>query len=95
MAPTVIKTVQNGFPKAEAALFNAAVIIIKTDELSKFGGDYIPSPSQLRNLEKVNTMSAVLPGPNVVGRKPEEDTPKKFFPLNHPGRAQLQVRPRA
>ena len=76
---TVIKTVQNGFPKAEAALFNAAVIVIKTDELSKFGGDYIPSPSQLRNLEKVNTMSAVLPGPNVVGRKPEEDTPKKFF----------------
>ena len=76
---TVTKTVQNGFPKAEAALFNAAVIIIKTDELIKFGSDYIPSPSQLRDLERVNTMSAVLPGPNVVGKKSYEDTPKKFF----------------
>lgn len=75
----ITKTVQNGFPKAEAALFNAAVIVIKTDELSTFAGDYIPSPSQLRDLEKVNTMSAVLPGPNVVGKKPEENTPKKFF----------------
>ena len=76
---TVTKTVQNGFPKAEAALFNAAVIVIKTDELNKFGGDYVPSPSQLRDLEKVDTMSAVLPGPNVVGKTPREDTPKKFF----------------
>ena len=76
---TVTKAVQNGFPKAEAALFNAAVIVIKTDELEKFAGDYVPSPSQLRDLEKVNTMSAVLPGANVVGKRPEEDTPKKFF----------------
>ena len=78
---TVTKTVQNGFPKAEAALFNAAVIVIKTDELGKFGGEHFPSPSQLRELEKVHTMSAVLPGPNVVGKTPEEDTPKKFFRL--------------
>ena len=76
---TVIKAVQNGFPRAEAALFNAAVIVIKTDELRKFSGDHIPSPGELRDLEKVNTMSAVLPGPNVVGIRPEEDTPKKFF----------------
>ena len=76
---TVTKTVQNGFPKAEAALLNAAVIVIKTEELSRIGWNDIPSPSQLRDLEKVNTMSAVLPGQNVVGRKVEEDTPKKFF----------------
>ena len=76
---TITQTVQNGFPRAEAALFNAAVIVIKTDELEKFGGDYIPSPSQLRDLEKVKTMSAVLPGPNVVGKRTVEDTPKKFF----------------
>jgi len=76
---TITKTVQNGFPKAEAALLNAAVIVIKTEELSRIGWNDIPSPSQLRDLEKVNTMSAVLPGQNVVGRKVEEDTPKKFF----------------
>ena len=76
---TVTKAVQNGFPRAEAALFNAAVIVIKTDELRTFGGEHIPSPSQLRDLEKINTMSAVLPGPNVVGRRPSENTPKKFF----------------
>lgn len=76
---TVTKTVQNGFPKAEAALLNAAVIVIKTEELSRIGWNDIPSPSQLRDLEKVNTMSAVLPGQNVVGRNVEENTPKKFF----------------
>lgn len=76
---TVTKAVQNGFPRAEAALFNAAVIVIKTDELKEFEPDYIPSPSQLRDLEKVNTMSAVLPGQNVVGKNAKEDTPKKFF----------------
>ena len=76
---TVTKAVQNGFPKAEAALFNAAVIVIKVDELAKFDRDHIPSPSQLRDLEKVETMSAVLPGQNVVGMQPNQDTPKKFY----------------
>lgn len=76
---TITKTVQNGFPKAEAALFNAAVIVIKVDELAKFDRDHIPSPSQLRDLEKVETMSAVLPGQNVVGLQPNQDTPKKFY----------------
>ena len=76
---TVTKAVQNGFPMAEAALFNAAVIVIKVEELRTFDRDSIPSPSQLRDLERVATMSAVLPGQNVVGRKTEQDVPKKFF----------------
>ena len=76
---TVTKTVQNGFPRAEAALLNAAVIVINIEELDRLGWDDVPSPSQLRDLEKVNTMSAVLPGQNVVGKKAAEDTPKKFF----------------
>lgn len=75
----VTKRVQNGFPKAEAALFNAAAIVINIAELAQFGGDNIPSPQQLRDLEDVKTMSAVLPGANVVGLKPNEETPKKFF----------------
>ena len=76
---TVTKVVQNGFPMAEAALFNAAVIVIKVDELQRFDRDSIPSPSELRDLERVETMSAVLPGQNVVGLSAEQDAPKKFF----------------
>lgn len=76
---TVTKVVQNGFPMAEAALFNAAVIVIKVDELRRFDRDKIPSPSQLRDLERVATMSAVLPGQNVVGLNADQNEPKKFF----------------
>lgn len=76
---TVTKAVQNGFPMAEAALFNAAVIVIKVDELRRFDRDNIPRPSELRDLERVATMSAVLPGQNVVGISAEQDAPKKFF----------------
>ena len=76
---TVTKAVQNGFPMAVAALFNAAVIVIKVDELRRFDRDDIPTPSELRDLEHVATMSAVLPGQNVVGFTAEQDSPKKFF----------------
>ena len=76
---TVTKAVQNGFPMAEAALFNAAVIVIKVDELAKFGADHVPRPSELRDLERVATMSAVLPGQNIVGHSPAQDAPMKFF----------------
>ena len=76
---TVTKAVQNGFPMAEAALFNAAVVVIYVDELRRFDRDHIPSPSALRDLERVETMSAVLPGQNVVGCSAEQDLPKKFF----------------
>ena len=76
---TVTKAVQNGFPMAVAALFNAAVIVIKVDELRRFDREDIPTPSELRDLEHVATMSAVLPGQNVVGFTAEQDAPKKFF----------------
>ena len=71
--------VQNGFPKAEAALVNLAGVVIKTDALRLVGRDDIPSPSQLRDMETVETMSAVLPGPNVVGKMEVQNTPSKFF----------------
>ncbi|MCY4653253.1 MAG: hypothetical protein OXC95_08825 [Dehalococcoidia bacterium] len=71
--------VQNGFPKAEAALLNIAAVVIKTDALRAIGRDDIPSPSQLRELEQPKTMSAVLPGPNVVGKTHDQDTPTKYF----------------
>ncbi len=71
--------VQNGFPMAEASLFNAAVIVIKVDELREFDRNHVPSPSELRDIERVETMSAVLPGQNVAGIGSEQDAPKKFF----------------
>ena len=75
----VTRQVQNGFPKAEAALVNLAGVVIKTDQLHAIGRDDIPSPSQLRDMESVKTMSAVLPGPNVVGKTKPQDSPTKFF----------------
>ena len=75
----VTRQVQNRFPKAEAALVNLAGVVIKTDELRTTGRDDIPSPSQLRDLETVKTMSAVLPGPNVVGQTEVQNSPTKFF----------------
>ena len=71
--------VQNGFPKAEAALLNIAAVVIKTDALRAIRRDDIPSPSQLRDLEQPKTMSAVLPGPNVVGKTHKQNTPTKYF----------------
>ena len=75
----VTRQVQNGFPKAEASLVNLAGVVIKTDQLRTIGRDEIPSPSELRDLETVKTMSAVLPGPNVVGKTKAQDSPTKFF----------------
>ena len=75
----VLHQVQNGFPRAEASLVNIAGVVIKIDALRAIGRDDIPSPSQLRNLETVETMSAVLPGQNVVGKADEQETPTKYF----------------
>ena len=75
----VTREVQNGFPRAEASLVNLAGVVIKTDALRSFRRDDIPSPSQLRDIEAIKTMSAVLPGPNVVGKNESQGTPTEFF----------------
>ena len=75
----VVRQVQNGFPMAEASLVNLAGVVIKLEALQSIGRDEIPSPSHLRDLETVKTMSAVLPGPNVIGKDKNQKTPKKFF----------------
>ena len=75
----VSRPVQNGFPRAEASLVNIAGVVIKIDALRTIGRDDIPSPSQLRDLEKVKTMGAVLPGQNVVGKAEGQETPTKYF----------------
>lgn len=76
---TVTKTVQNGYPGAEAALFNLAAIVIELDKLRRIPPDYIPGPKEMRDLERAHTLSAVLPGRNIVRASLPQDTPKRYF----------------
>lgn len=82
---TVTSRVENGHPGAEAALLNIAAVVIalaKLRELSQLGrsaDDRIPSPAAVRDLENCDTLSAVLPGRNVIGMSAGADTPKRFF----------------
>ena len=82
---TVTSRVENGHPGAEASLLNIAAVVIalaglrELAQMGKRAADPIPSPAQVRELEKWNTLSAVLPGRNVIGKAVDADTPKKFF----------------
>ena len=81
----VTSRVENGHPGAEASLLNIAAVVIALAELrdlaktGKSADEPIPSPAAVRELEKWNTLSAVLPGRNVIGKSTGADTPKRFF----------------
>ena len=81
----VTERVENGHPGAEASLLNIAAVVIALDKMrelstrGKSAADPIPSPSEVRDLERCETLSAVLPGRNVIGKSPGTDTPKRFF----------------
>lgn len=76
---TVTDKVRNGYPGAEAALLNLAAIVIKLQELRNIPRDYIPGPNEIRDMERCQTLSAVLPGCNVVRNDISNDSPKRFF----------------
>ena len=82
---TVTSRVENGHPGAEASLLNIAAVVIALAELrelarmGKSAADPIPSPAAIRTLEQCHTLSAVLPGRNVIGKSADADTPKRFF----------------
>ena len=82
---TVISRVENGHPGAEASLLNIAAVVIALDRLrelaqmGKSAAEPIPSPAAIRELENCDTLSAVLPGRNVIGKSAGADTPKRFF----------------
>lgn len=82
---TVTSRVENGHPGAEAALLNMAAVVIalaRLRELARMGkstADPIPSPADVRRLEQWHTLSAVLPGRNVISKSADADTPKRFF----------------
>ena len=76
---TVTHRVENGYPGAEASLLNLAAVVIKLQALRDIPRDYIPSPSEMREMEQCRTLSAVLPGRNIVRKDVPEDSPKRFF----------------
>lgn len=76
---TVTKRVKNGYPGAEAALFNLAAIIIYLNRLREIPENYIPGPDEIRRIEDCKTLSAVLPGCNVVRKDELNETSKQFF----------------
>ena len=75
----VTSRVQNGHPGAEASLLNIAAVVIALAQMREMPADPIPGPADIRRLEDCHTLSAVLPGRNVIGKSAGADTPKNFF----------------
>jgi len=76
---TVTHQVRNGYPGAEAALLNLAAIVIRLQAMRDIPRNYIPSPTEMREMERCRTLSAVLPGRNIVRQGEPADSPKRFF----------------
>ena len=76
---TVSEEVRNGFPGAEAALLQIAVVVIDIGALRSIPPGVIPRPSAIREMEYPQTLDAVLPGRNVVRAGVAGDTPGQFF----------------
>ena len=76
---TITHKVQNGYPGAEAALLNLAAIVIKLQAIQNIPRNYIPGPSEIRDMEQCRTLSAVLPGCNIIRQDELGDSPKRFF----------------
>ena len=76
---SVTHRVQNGYPGAEAALLHWAAIVLKLQAIRNISRNYIPSPNEMRDMEQCDTLSAVLPGRNVVRRDEPKDSSKRFF----------------
>ena len=75
----VTHRVENGYPGAEACLLNLAAVVIKLQTLRNIPRNHIPSPGEMREMEQCNTLSAVLPGRNIVRKDIQDDSPKRFF----------------
>ena len=78
-ASTVTHTVENGYPGAEAALLHLAAVVLDLKKIRDYSRGYLPGPEEMRRLEQCETMSAVLPGRNVVRSNVDEDSALRFF----------------
>lgn len=86
----VTHTVENGYPGAEASLFNLAAVVLDLAKIREFSSGYLPGPEEMRRLERCETLSAVLPGRNVVRSTVPEDSALRFFRATI--RAELEAR---
>lgn len=75
----VTHTVENGYPGAEASLFNLAAVVLDLAKIREYSSGYLPGPEEMRQLERCETLSAVLPGRNVVRSTVLEDSALRFF----------------
>lgn len=76
---TVSAQIRNGYPGAEAALLQLAVIVVNLEDLRNLPSVTIPRPSAIRDLEQCRTLDEVLPGRNVVRNDVENDSAQRFF----------------
>lgn len=76
---TLTHKVRNGFPGAEASLVLLSVVFIDVSELAKITTSEIPSPRIFNELDRANTLDAVLPGANIVRKGEANDSPVRFF----------------
>lgn len=75
----VTDTVENGYPGAEASLFNLAAVVLDLAKIREYSSGYLPGPEEMRRLERCETLSAVLPGRNVVRSTVPDDSALRFF----------------
>ncbi len=71
--------VANGYPGAEAALVQIALVIIDLKALRKPDPRVIPSPRVFRELEQGFAIDEIIPGTNIIGKGREEDSPRRYF----------------
>lgn len=76
---TVSAQIRNGYPGAEAALLQLAVIVVNLKDLRNLPSVTIPRPSAIRDLEQCRTLDEVLPGRNVVRNDVKNDSAQRFF----------------
>lgn len=76
---TVGAAVRNGYPGAEAALMRIAAVVLDLQAIKNRDPNWIPRPSEIRNMEECNALDTVLPGCNVTERLYPDDSPQRFF----------------
>ena len=76
---TVRSSVRNGYPGAEAALMRIAAVVLDLAAIKNPNPEWIPSPSEIREMEQCDAVDAVLPGCNITQRNCPTDSPTRYF----------------
>ena len=76
---SIMHRINNGFPGAEVGLLMTSVVAIKLQLLNELKPGDIPRPSFFRDLERVQTVEAVIPGVGVVRKDVANDSPVDYF----------------